>query len=125
MSALKRLRGRPARTILGVIRLINGSFALLLPRRFTKMFGIDPEENGAAIYLLRLFGVRTVYIGLQLLTADGEELDGAVRDAPWIHASDTTAAAIAGLRGQLPRRAAAAGFVASSLNTALAFLARE
>lgn len=122
---MRRLRGRPARTILGVIRLINGSFALLLPRRFTKMFGIDPDENGAAIYVLRLFGVRTVYIGLQLLTADGEELDGAVRDAPWIHASDATAAALAALRGQLPRKAALTGLAASTLNTVLAFLARE
>lgn len=119
------LRASQARMLLGLIRLVNGALALLVPRRFTKMLGLDPERNGPAIYVLRLFGVRTVILGLQLLTAKGDELEQTVKHAPWIHASDATAALIAGVKGELPRRAAVIAFVTSSLNTMLSFLAQE
>ncbi len=114
-----------ARSALGTIRLVNGAVALAVPKRLVKTFGVDPEANGAAVYALRLFGVRTVYLGLQLLLAEGEVLKDALRHAVPIHASDATAAILAGLAGQLPRRAALTAAVVSSANTALAVVANR
>ncbi len=114
-----------ARRILALIRLVNGLAALLAPARLVRMFGLDPEANGAAIYALRLFGIRTVILGIQLLRSEGEALDEAVKYALPIHASDAASAAIAGVRGELPRRAAVTGTIISSINTALAAFARR
>jgi hypothetical protein len=122
VSALTPVRARKA---LGAIRLVNGVLALAAPKRLVKTFGADPETNGPAVYALRLFGVRTVVIGLQLLLADEDSLDDALRYAVPIHASDALSAAMAGFGGQLPVRAAVTGTVVSSVNTALAVIARR
>jgi hypothetical protein len=110
--------------LLGVIRLVNGGIALLAPRRFLRLLGVDPETNGPAVYVLRMFGVRTVVLGYHLLAARGDVREEAVRDALSIHASDTTAAILAGVTGALPRKAAVSGAIASGVNTTLALLAR-
>lgn len=108
---------------LGVIRLANGMLALLAPGRLITSFGADPAENGAAVYALRLFGVRTIVLGVELLVADERSAGDALRYAVPIHASDTASAAIAGLTGAIPRRAAVTGTAISSLNTLLAVVA--
>jgi hypothetical protein len=72
-----------------------------------------------------MFGIRTVLIGLELLSGPSEARDRSVQRALLIHASDTTAAAIAGSRGQLPPRAAVKAVLISAANTALALLARS
>jgi uncharacterized protein YjeT (DUF2065 family) len=113
-----------ARVALGLIRLINGTLALLAPRKVARMFGVDPETNGAVVYVLRLFGIRTVLLGAQLLlTKDAERRQEALRAGLVIHGSDTLAAAWAGLRGDLPKKAAITGTVVSAANTALAVIA--
>ncbi len=121
---LTKDHARYARYALGAIRLTNGTIALVAPKRLVKTFGADPETNGAAVYALRLFGVRTVCLGLVLLIAEGPVLEDAVRYALPIHATDTMSAVVAGLTGQLPRRAAVTGAVVSAFNTALAAAAR-
>jgi hypothetical protein len=117
------MRGRDgARTALGVIRLVNGGLALLAPGRLTKTFGLDEQAGGPAAYVLRLFGVRTIYLGIALL--GGGDHDAELRRAPYIHASDTAAAVLAGVKGHLPPKAAATGAAMSAVNTALALVAR-
>ena len=111
-----------ARQALGIIRLMNGTAALVAPRRMVRTFGVD-GQTGPTIYALRLFGVRTVILGIQLLVAKGDALDDALHYAVPIHASDTSAAILAGFTGQLPRRAAFIGAVMSSANTLLALAA--
>jgi hypothetical protein len=111
-----------ARTALGIVRLVNGGLALLAPGRLTRTFGLDERSGGPAAYALRLFGVRTVYLGIALL-GDGDH-DAELRRAPYIHASDTAAAVLAGVKGHLPPKAAATGVVMSAVNTALALFAR-
>jgi uncharacterized protein YjeT (DUF2065 family) len=118
-----RLGRDQARIALGVIRSINGLVALLAPRTMIRRFGLDPEENGAAIYVLRLFGIRTVILGVELLVVKGDRREEALRTGVVIHASDATTAFIAGVRRLLPRRAAALAFVISSINTGLAIFA--
>jgi hypothetical protein len=117
--------GDSARVALACIRLANGTAALLAPEAFARRLGLDPETDRSALYALRLFGVRTVLIGAQLLGRDGESRERAVRVAPLVHAADTLAAAIAGAAGQLPARGARKAVAVSSVNTVLALLARR
>jgi len=112
-----------ARITLAGIRLFNGVAALFVPATLARRLGVDPNANPAALYALRLFGVRTVLIGAQLLLRDGGMRAHSLRVAPAIHALDASAALIAGERGQLPRRAAATAAIISSINTVLAIVA--
>ena len=112
-----------ARITLAGIRLFNGVAALFVPATLTRQLGVDPAANPAALYALRLFGVRTVLIGAQLMLRDGGVRAHSLRVAPAIHALDASAALIAGERGQLPRRAATTAAIISTINTVLAIVA--
>jgi hypothetical protein len=112
-----------ARITLAGIRLFNGVAALFVPATLARRLGVDPEANPAALYALRLFGVRTVLIGAKLLLRDGGLRAHSLRVAPAIHALDATAALIAGERGQLPQRAATTAAIISTVNTVLAIVA--
>ncbi len=117
-------RRKVCRTILGVVRLVNGTGALLAPKFMAKRFGVDAEANPSVIYIMRLFGVRTIILGLEfLILKDEDKIRDAARVGVLIHASDTTAAIIAGATGQLPVKAAATGAVISAVNTGLAVAA--
>ena len=113
-----------ARTALGVVRLVNGTIALVAPDKFLHVIGIDPEQNRVATYFLRMFGIRTILLGLDLLSGEGAARDRAVKRAVVIHATDTVAAVVAGATGALPIRAAVSGAVTSTVNTALSVIAR-
>jgi hypothetical protein len=114
------LTRRQAARALGTIRLINGSAALLAPRFMARTLQVDPDEHPQMIYFMKMFGIRTVLLGLHLLSAEGEDLERAMRTGVVIHASDTMAAAVAGVKGQLPTRAALTGTLTSAVNTFLA-----
>lgn len=114
-----------AHLLLGLIRTVNGTAALLLPDTMARQAGVDPAANPAAPYVLRLFGIRTVLIGVELLRASGPARRRALDRGVLIHASDTTAAALAGAAGQLPPGAARKAVAISALNTALAVVARR
>jgi hypothetical protein len=114
-----------ARITLAGIRMFNGVAALFVPATLARRLGVDPEANPAALYALRLFGVRTVLIGAQLLLRDGGLRAHSLRVAPVVHALDATAALIAGDRGQLPRRAATTAALISTVNTVLAIVAQK
>jgi len=111
--------GDSARIALASVRLVNGTAALLQPGLLARGLGADPEQNPALLYALRMFGVRTVVIGLDLLRREPP----AMRSAVPIHASDTLAAVV--LSRQLPpeKRALVVGI--SALNTVLALLLRR
>jgi hypothetical protein len=126
-----------ARYVLAAIRIGNGLLALVAPSLIIKRFGEgpgrfgegpgrfgeDPRKDAAAVYGLRLFGVRTVLIGADLVTQRGQPLKHTINQAVLIHASDTLTAATLGTSGRL-RPAMAAGITAiSALNTALAIAA--
>ena len=108
-----------ARIALAGIRIVNGASALLAPRLLTRLAADD-----TAVYPFRLFGIRTVVIGADLLVRDKEVRDHALRLALLIHASDVAAAVVAGARRQVPLRSAATAAAISSVNTALALVAR-
>ena len=111
-----------ARYLLAGIRILNGGLALFAPTLLARRFGDTP--NHSVIYALRLFGVRTIIIGVELLVSDEALRKSALRDAIPIHASDTLAAALAGIQGQLPRSTSIMLTALSGFNTTLAILAQ-
>ena len=117
--------GDYSRIALASIRLFNGIAALFVPATLARRLAVDPETNRAALYVLRLFGVRTILIGAQLLLRNEGLRAHSLRVAPVIHAVDAAAALIAGERGQLPRRAATTAALISTVNTGLAVVAQK
>ena len=107
-----------ARIALATIRLVNGTMALLAPEMMLRRLGADPAVNGVAVYPLRMFGIRTVLLGAELLTDGSVQQKGQV--GILIHATDAASAITAGLRRQLPARVAIVAAGISLTNTALA-----
>jgi hypothetical protein len=114
--------GPKARYVLAVIRIVNGAVALVAPSVIIKRFGENPGQSAAAIYGLRLFGVRTVLIGADLLTQRGQPLVHTASQAVVIHASDTVTAARLGISGRLRPRMAIPLTLISTINTVLAII---
>ncbi len=109
-----------ARLALATIRLVNGTLALAAPNALLRRLGADPDVNKVAIYPMRMFGIRTVVLGVQLLIdAPSPEADlfGVV-----IHATDAATAITAGVRRELPPRVAAMTSMISLINTGLAVI---
>lgn len=113
-----------ARIALAGIRLFNGAAALFAPRWMIRRLGGEPDSNPVAVHALRMFGIRTVLIGADLLGSRRASRERAVRSAVLIHASDTVSAVLAGLRRDLSPRASAVGALISLANTVLAVLAQ-
>ena len=57
---------------LAVLRLAVGISAWLFPRLAGRLFGLDTVRNPQSPYLLRLFGVRDVALGIGALQSSGE-----------------------------------------------------
>lgn len=115
---------RRAPQALGCVRLFFGGTSLLVPSTVARRLGVDPEANPAPIHPLRMFGIRTVIIGAELLFGSPATRARSVRLAPLIHASDTLSAALAGLRHQLAPKVAVTTTLISAGNTALALMAQ-
>ena len=113
-----------ARVLLAAVRIANGSASLLAPAIVARRLGAAPETANASLYPLRLFGIRTVVVGAELLLRDPSVRRMALDGAVVIHASDTLAALLGGVRRELPQRQAAMLTALSAGNTALALVAR-
>jgi hypothetical protein len=107
---------------LATIRIVNGVLALFAPRWLARRLGVRPESEGAMVYPLRMFGIRTVVIGADLFLAP-QSRERSLQQAVLVHASDATAALTAGVFGGLPLRSALMAGTISSVNTALALFA--
>ncbi|MEU6197787.1 hypothetical protein [Streptomyces sp. NPDC047061] len=103
------------------IRLFNGVTGLLAPDLLIRRLDPDREPpSPAAVYAFRLFGIRTILLGLDLLTNRDERLQEDLREGVLIHGSDTATAATLGLSGRLPPRTAVLTTLISAANTVLA-----
>jgi hypothetical protein len=111
-----------ARITLAGVRILNGSLGLLAPGLLAGRMGAQAEA-GAAVYAFRMFGIRTILIGADLLARDPNVRRHAVRLAVLVHVSDTLSAISAGVRHEVPRRAAMTATAISSLNVVLSLLA--
>jgi hypothetical protein len=115
--------GDAARVLLAAIRIFNGAIGLVAPAVAARRIGTAPDA--APYYPWRLFGVRTVIIGAELLSHDPDLRDRAVRIALPIHAIDTASAALGGLLGETTKRTSVMLTLVSGTNTVLALLARR
>jgi hypothetical protein len=123
--SIRNMRGSDlARVALACIRLFIGTAALVAPRWLERRFGVDPDANPSAPYIFRLFGIRTIMIGADLLTGSKQSRASALRKGVLIHVSDAAAVLIAGKQGQLPRRTVITAVLTSTVNTALALIAQ-
>ena len=111
--------GDVARVALAGIRIFNGATALLAPERLNERLGLEP----GAVYPWRMFGIRTLLIGADLMSSDPDVRRHAMRVALLIHVSDTVSAAKAGLTRSITPRAAATATAISAVNVALALVA--
>jgi hypothetical protein len=109
-----------ARVLLAAVRLTMGTAGLLAPGLVIRRLDIDPRTQPAMRYPLRMFGIRTVLIGAELLTPDTRRRWHAERLAPVVHGSDTVSALLAWQLGDLPRRAGATATAISAVNLLLA-----
>jgi hypothetical protein len=67
---------RPLAQVLAGIRIAIGSLAILTPRLGLRLFGFPVEhDNPTAGLLGRLFGVRNVLLGLEVLNADDDPVE--------------------------------------------------
>lgn len=112
--------GQAARYTLAAIRVINGGLALIAPGVIIGRFGEQPAGSSAATYGLRMFGIRTVLLGVDLATLSGEPLRRALREAVLIHATDTATVVLLGVTGRAKPRTAIPLALISLTNTALA-----
>jgi hypothetical protein len=115
-------RHDPARVALAGIRIVNGTAGLLAPGFLARRLDVE-AASGPMAYPFRMFGIRTILIGLDLLSGDPAVRQHAVRSAVLVHASDTISAFVTGVTGGLPRKGAVAATAISAINTGLAVLA--
>src|SRR6185295_15819579 len=120
MAVVKEKRDL-ARILLALIRLTNGSLALLVPGFLARQVGVDPDANPGVLYVFRMFGIRTVLIGADLLRS-GDRREEALSRAVVVHASDTLAALLASMSGNFPKNGRIIVAI-SAVNTLLAFIA--
>lgn len=112
-----------AGVILAAIRTANGAVALVMPEVFARRMTSNVNARGVAYYPYRLFGIRTVLIGLDLVTLSGASRRRALQQAVVIHGVDTLSAAKAGMNAEVDRKFAATTTVISAINTVLAAIA--
>jgi hypothetical protein len=108
-----------ARFLLAGIRFLNGAVALLAPQLIIRRFRDDADTQSVARYALRMFGIRTILIAIDLLRPEGLERSHAVRVAPIIHGSDLIAATLAARSGSVPAQTGKTIVVISGINTLL------
>jgi hypothetical protein len=96
-----------------------------MPHVLVHRFSEQGQNATAATYAFRMFGIRTVIIGLELLMLKGAELQRAANIAPVIHGSDTVAAFLAARYGKLPRRMGIILITISAINTVLSLIGRR
>lgn len=111
-----------ARFLLAGIRFLNGAMALLAPQLIIRRFGGGAEEPQVARYALRMFGIRTILIAIDLLRQEGPERSQAVRAAPIIHGSDLIAATLAARSGSVPPQTGKTIIAISGINTLLSLV---
>jgi hypothetical protein len=112
-----------ARTALAAIRIVNGTVGLFAPELLLGRLGVDTTRDRSGAYPFRMFGVRTIVIGLDLLLLSGKELERATKLAVLIHAADTISAAVTTVRGDLPRKQGFVTIGISAVNTGLGLVA--
>jgi hypothetical protein len=105
--------------------LANGTLGLVAPELLIGRIEPGHPPGASAIYAFRLFGVRTVFLGAELLVRRDAELQRALRQGVVIHASDVATSTLLGVRHQTSPRTSAMLAAISTVNVLLAVAALE
>jgi len=96
-----------------IARLTLGAASLILPRHTARLLQMDTDANPAAGFLMRLFGVRDLFLGVAPLLVSGLDRRRILGAATGIDVTDATAAVIAGLTRQISPCASAVSAAAA------------
>lgn len=113
--------GELAWKALAGIMLVNGCLGMFAPRLLIRGLGVKPEMQPGMMYVLRMFGVRTLFIAIDLFRLPGDR-ERSLREGVVVHATDAGAALAAAALGQLPVRPALMVTGLSTVNTILAIV---
>ena len=113
------------RKTLAGIRIFNGAAGLFAAGRMAEQLGGELGEDKRFVYPARMFGIRTLILGLDLFTLRTSDASArrVLSQAVLIHATDTLSAAATAVRGDLPRKQAVVATGISAVNTVLALAA--
>lgn len=114
---------RRALHLLAAVRIINGAIGLVAPQLLIKRFDADRPTSPAAIYAFRLFGIRTILLGVDLLVGSEADVRRAVRQGVVIHVSDLATVVALGLQKKIPPRTAVMTALISGTNVTSALTA--
>ena len=98
-------RSTAARVTL-VARCSLGAASLVAPRLTIRMLQLDPNANPSADFLIRIFGVRDIFLGVAPFLISDPGRSTILGSATVVDLTDLAAAALAGLTGRIPPRAA-------------------
>ncbi len=98
-------RSTAARVTL-VARCSLGAASLVVPRLTIRMLQLDIEPNPPAEFLIRIFGVRDIFLGVAPFLISDPGRSTVLGSATGVDLSDLAVAALAGLTGRIPPRAA-------------------
>ena len=112
--------GTVPKRLLAAIRLVNGGLALVAPNVLGNRLGVNTATSPGLGYAFRLFGVRTVLLGIQLWRAPNDPAHPTIRQTILVHAADTAAAVVVYRLKELPPRGATSVVAISAFNTVLA-----
>ena len=101
------------------IMLVNGTLGVFAPRFLIRQLGIKPEVEPGMIYVFRMFGIRTIFLAVDLFRFPSQR-GRSLREGILVHGTDMTAALTGTALGQLPWRKGLIVSGVSLLNTALA-----
>jgi len=111
--------GELAWKALAGIMLVNGTLGVFAPRFLIRSLGIKPEIEPGMIYVFRMFGIRTLFLAVDLFRLPNQR-GRSLREGVLVHGTDMTAAVTGAALGQLPWRQGLMVAGVSFLNTALA-----
>ncbi|MEV0071816.1 MULTISPECIES: hypothetical protein [unclassified Amycolatopsis] len=84
---------RATATVLSLIRIFNGAPGLVAPEEMAKQLGSAMDDDKTFVYPARMFDIRTLVLGFNLLLVRGGPRRSALlKQAVLIHGVDTLAA---------------------------------
>lgn len=110
-----------ARNALVGLRLTLAAGTWVAPNLVQRVFGLDPQDNPAAPYLLRLFGTRDGWMAVEVLSAGDQ--DAVLQSQIAVDVADAGAALIALGRPGMPKRAAVLAAAVAGAAAVLGFIA--
>ncbi len=87
---------------LATLRVAAGVTSWVAPNFSGKLFGLEPDANPQAAYLVRLFGVRDAVIGIGALRAKRKAQTNWIELGIVCDTADLAAALVGGGKGYLP-----------------------